>query len=191
MGFLSSIGDAISGAVGDLVGGVAGSVLNSYQDKSYYNYAMNKDIKLWQMQNEYNTPKAQMERYREASLNPNLIYGQSNASDSVGRSSLSQQSDILGQGSKLANNRVARMAQYQGILSNQAAIDETNARVEQIHNNIKIANKMLPYQQKALEMQIKNTAAGLTSPTWLSQFVGKDNASAFSDFISNLFGVKK
>lgn len=30
----------------------------------------------WAMQNEYNSPKAQMERFKAAGLNPNLIYGQ-------------------------------------------------------------------------------------------------------------------
>lgn len=32
----------------------------------------------WAMMNEYNSPKAQMQRYRDAGLNPNLIYGQTN-----------------------------------------------------------------------------------------------------------------
>lgn len=30
----------------------------------------------WTMQNEYNSPKAQMDRFKAAGLNPNLIYGQ-------------------------------------------------------------------------------------------------------------------
>lgn len=34
--------------------------------------------KMWNATNEYNHPAAQMARYREAGLNPNLIYGQSN-----------------------------------------------------------------------------------------------------------------
>lgn len=29
----------------------------------------------WEMQNEYNSPRAQMERLKEAGLNPNLVYG--------------------------------------------------------------------------------------------------------------------
>lgn len=37
----------------------------------------------WAMQNEYNSPRAQMERYRDAGLNPNLIYGQSNEAPAV------------------------------------------------------------------------------------------------------------
>lgn len=32
----------------------------------------------WNMQNQYNSPAAQMERYKAAGLNPNLIYGQTN-----------------------------------------------------------------------------------------------------------------
>lgn len=32
----------------------------------------------WAMQNEYNSPQAQMQRYRDAGLNPALIYGQMN-----------------------------------------------------------------------------------------------------------------
>jgi hypothetical protein len=37
-------------------------------------------IELWNMQNAYNTPKQQMQRFKEAGLNPNLIYKQSNES---------------------------------------------------------------------------------------------------------------
>jgi len=33
----------------------------------------------WNMQNQYNSPKEQMMRFKEAGLNPNLIYGQGNS----------------------------------------------------------------------------------------------------------------
>lgn len=36
----------------------------------------------WQMQNEYNTPKAQMQRFKDANLNPHLIYGQGDSGNS-------------------------------------------------------------------------------------------------------------
>jgi len=35
--------------------------------------------KMWEQQNEYNTPQAQMQRFVDAGLNPNLMYGQGNA----------------------------------------------------------------------------------------------------------------
>lgn len=41
--------------------------------------AYKRNIKMWNLQNEYNTPSAQMERFKQAGLNPNLIYGQGNA----------------------------------------------------------------------------------------------------------------
>ena len=43
----------------------------------------------WKMQNEYNSPSAQMTRFKEAGLNPNLIYGQMSNSPVV-RSSTAQ-----------------------------------------------------------------------------------------------------
>lgn len=39
-------------------------------------YAYSKDLEMWRRQNEYNLPSAQMQRFKEAGLNPHLIYGQ-------------------------------------------------------------------------------------------------------------------
>lgn len=39
-----------------------------------------REVEMWKMQNEYNSPKSQMERYQAAGLNPNLIYSSGNAS---------------------------------------------------------------------------------------------------------------
>ena len=36
------------------------------------------NLQLWNLTNEYNSPAAQMHRYQDAGLNPNLIYGQQN-----------------------------------------------------------------------------------------------------------------
>lgn len=44
----------------------------------------NRQLEAWNMENEYNSPKAQMQRYQDAGLNPNLIYGQSNTAGSIG-----------------------------------------------------------------------------------------------------------
>lgn len=43
------------------------------------NMALNehqRNIEMWEMMKEYNSPKMQMQRFQEAGLNPNLIYGQ-------------------------------------------------------------------------------------------------------------------
>lgn len=36
-------------------------------------------VDMWRMQNEYNTPQMQMQRFKDAGLNPHLIYGQGNS----------------------------------------------------------------------------------------------------------------
>lgn len=43
-------------------------------------YSYNQELEQWNRENAYNSPLAQMQRYQEAGLNPNLIYGQSNLS---------------------------------------------------------------------------------------------------------------
>ena len=43
---------------------------------SEYEFGNNKAM--WQLMNEYNSPKAQMQRFKEAGLNPMLIYQQGN-----------------------------------------------------------------------------------------------------------------
>lgn len=52
-----------------------------------YNYMMKQqeqayNLELWNLQNEYNSPAAQMARYQDAGLNPNLIYSQQNSASS-------------------------------------------------------------------------------------------------------------
>lgn len=48
-----------------------------------YNRQYADNIGLWNMQNQYNLPSAQMQRYKDAGLNPNLIYGQTNTAGSL------------------------------------------------------------------------------------------------------------
>ena len=55
----------------------------------------NRMLSMWNMENEYNLPTNQMARYKDAGLNPNLIYGQSNPSAGFS----SAPSSSVGQGS--------------------------------------------------------------------------------------------
>lgn len=47
-------------------------------NKELQDYVFAKNLEQWHRENRYNSPSAQMARYRAAGLNPNLIYGQSN-----------------------------------------------------------------------------------------------------------------
>lgn len=52
-------------------------------NKELAEYGYSKDLEMWNRSNEYNAPGAQMDRLRQAGLNPNLVYG----SGAVGNSS--------------------------------------------------------------------------------------------------------
>lgn len=82
---LGTVGNAVLGgipsAIGSIVGAIAG---NSSQNKANQanmelaKYKYDKDLEMWNLQNEYNTPEAQMQRFAVAGLNPNSIYSQGN-----------------------------------------------------------------------------------------------------------------
>lgn len=84
---------AITG-VSSLLGGAinAGSQLGTNSSQLSYAKEMYEKQRAdaladWKMQNEYNSPSAQMTRFKEAGLNPNLIYGQMSNSPVVRTSS--------------------------------------------------------------------------------------------------------
>lgn len=93
MGAAGSIANVVAPGVGGAVAGVIGNAMsagfNQYNDNQAidkYNqgqmdlakYVADRNVGFWNLQNDYNTPKKQMERFLEAGLNPNLIYGQIN-----------------------------------------------------------------------------------------------------------------
>ena len=75
-----------------LIGGGAqaiGSGINAWQtgrmnkasrafSRQMYERQYQDSIDFWNMQNAYNSPQAQMERYQQAGLNKNLIFGSGN-----------------------------------------------------------------------------------------------------------------
>ena len=81
-GILTGLGAVLGGPIGGLAGSLASSLLGNRGAKRRQQQADKQNIKFWEMQNAYNTPKQQMARLKDAGLNPNLIYG-SNANTGV------------------------------------------------------------------------------------------------------------
>lgn len=52
-----------------------GAIMQRLWNQQDYNRQRKDALADWQMQADYNSPKAQMQRLREAGLNPNLVYG--------------------------------------------------------------------------------------------------------------------
>lgn len=51
------------------------TVAGNQARKREANIAHQRNIELWNMQNQYNSPQAQMQRLQAAGLNPNMVYG--------------------------------------------------------------------------------------------------------------------
>lgn len=78
---------ALIGAIGAFAGSALGwgsqSSANS-ANKNLAQYKYDKDLEMWNRQNNYNTPSAQMQRYAQAGINPNIIASQGNAGNATG-----------------------------------------------------------------------------------------------------------
>lgn len=88
----------LGGVLGGFASSVFGNIGNQISAAQQYRYqkrlmeqqnrynteaattAYGRMQEMWNMENEYNLPSNQMARYKDAGLNPNLIYGQSNPS---------------------------------------------------------------------------------------------------------------
>lgn len=78
---------AVIGAGAGLIQGIGNAIGQKKADERANEYARQaqeranqQNIEFWKMQNDYNSPQAQMARLREAGLNPNLMYGNGTAS---------------------------------------------------------------------------------------------------------------
>ena len=68
---------AVLGALIGTAGSIGSSIASNKGALRRQRLADRENIRFWNMQNQYNHPKAQMQRLRKAGLNPNLIYGSS------------------------------------------------------------------------------------------------------------------
>jgi len=97
--------------------------------------AREHDVKMWQMQNEYNTPAMQMQRLTEAGLNPHLMYGQGN----TGNASSPQRSPVPEVQNELASLAQMSLApiisMYQDWRVKNAQIDNLQANADATRQN--------------------------------------------------------
>lgn len=88
----AGIASGVISAVGQLGSGLIGSIMQKREnarqreyETGFYNMQKQDNLDFWNMQNQYNTPAMQMQRLKEAGLNPNLIYGNATAGAQSGQ----------------------------------------------------------------------------------------------------------
>jgi hypothetical protein len=156
---------------------VAGTGLQAYQSgrnikKTHrYNvkmadYTFNKNLEMWKLQNQYNSPQAQMQRLQEAGLNPHLMYGKGTVGNAQTMPQyVAPQGDFRGQ-----QNVIGSMA--------QAGLGAA-AQAQQVEN-LKILNGINRFAQEVAEAtvdtKIASQKADLTAKTIANTLAGFQSA---------------
>lgn len=121
--------------------------------------AYQRNLKMWNLQNEYNSPTQQMARLRSAGLNPNLVYGSGVTGNSAGSTPQYQPADI----------KRAELSPYRGW--NQGLSDAVSKFLAFRFNRAQIEN--MEAQNKLINQQTATEAtkqANIVSSTARSEF---------------------
>lgn len=124
-------------AIGQGVNAVSQIATNAMQKKTnleMYDRQRVDALADWNRQNEYNSPKAQMSRYKDAGLNPHLIYGQTQTAQPV-RSSDAKAPNYVAP--SLDPSALIRITQEMGLLNAQTANIQAQTELRKQENTFK------------------------------------------------------
>lgn len=154
IGGLGSFADSMIGANAQRRANIQNMQLAKYQNNwqtAENEKAYARSVEMWNMQNAYNAPTAQMSRLRQAGLNPNLVYGSGVTGNSAGSAPQYQPAKI----------QRATMEPYRGWnlgLSDAAsmymAMRQNKAQVE----NMEAQNKLIKEQARTEGIRQGNIA---------------------------------
>ncbi|AXH75183.1 MAG: DNA pilot protein [Microviridae sp.] len=114
------------------------SLLGAGINKIFGNAQHAQAIDDWNMQNAYNSPKAQMARLKDAGLNPNLVYGQLQN----------------GNAPQVPQQQPSRVS-LEGIYSQAVTLSNQNKQIEQTLENLKTNQALM---QQNIELSKANVA---------------------------------
>lgn len=112
--------------------------LQNEQDKAF-------QVEMWNLQNQYNTPSAQMQRYKDAGLNPNLIYSQANAAAPFSQPSSHAATPTHGSSMNNFQKAMSFLSQIRSLADSAAGINEAFSR-----NSLRMHQQMAVDQQGSL-----------------------------------------
>lgn len=101
-------------------------------NKAQSEYAYSKDLEMWNRQNDYNSPEAQMARLKAAGLNPNMIYG--SGANTGNASTLPKYNAPTLQYNYQPIDIPSVLGAYQNFRIQQAQLDNVRAQTENIRS---------------------------------------------------------
>lgn len=157
-------------------GQIIGKIGNVKRAKKLASFQHQKNLELMKYQNEYNTPAAQMQRFKEAGLNPNLMYGQGNAGN---MQSAPSYPDLVGQNPDYSSVATNAIQTYQQARMTDAKTGEAymNIQAKQVQTEIAKTNPMLkPHVAAWVSDSMEELARlkTLESRQWMAKGRGED-----------------
>ena len=154
----------IVSAISGLIGGLAtnASVKKTNEANLANQEKINSDNlenqwKMWNATNKYNTPQEQMLRYKEAGLNPHLVYGQSNTTSamnlgtSVAYNQQASNFDFLGSSLQPLMSAIAQMPGLKGQQLDNDAKGWNNKFLEDTFDDrVRLTKNQSDYAEKQL-----------------------------------------
>lgn len=143
---------AVSGGI-DALGGGLNALANANQSRLAYN----RTVRLWEMEKAYNDPSAQMERLKQAGLNPNLIYGTGvqGATGNTHSPSSPQPARM-----DFGMNGQGVLQTYNDSQMRQAQVDNIRAQTEEVHSRIAIQF----YEQLLKDLEFNKGVWSVSAP---------------------------
>lgn len=132
--------------LGALIGGIAtgvGNLIQQRKNRDIQKWNVNKTIQaqkdaaelewnrgleMWDKQNTYNSPEAQMERLRQAGLNPNMVYGSGTATATAAQATMPKYNAPRPQYEYAPMNFMSALGAYQDFAMKNAQIDTLEAQ---------------------------------------------------------------
>lgn len=148
----NNVAGGIISSAGSLASGIGGGIFSLIAQKRAYE----NQVKFWNMQNEYNTPSAQVNRLKEAGLNPALAYGQGgNVANTAGQLSTVPTASYLQNGgpSEAISNMFNVVGNIMALKKLQAETDNINKDTELKGSNIDVAGARTKLIQEQVESE--------------------------------------
>lgn len=127
-------------------------------------YQYDRQLDMWNQYNAYNTPASQMKRYKDAGLNPNLIYGQGSSGNASSYpqyeaptlGAYTGQKSALGVGVANALNSLSSSASVQNLLQqNENLKTQSDAvRAQTITEGLKQANLVASTSRSEYDLKL-------------------------------------
>jgi len=149
---IGKVGLSIVPGIGNYLSAVDTNDTNAKLQKK----ANEDNVRLWQMQTEYNTPANQMKRLEAAGLNPNLAYG------TVAESRMA--SAPMMEAAHMEAPKVPSLADYQQVINMQSQNQLQRAQIDQVAQQTALAKENLRYQKYENDTYMKAGAVKTDSP---------------------------